>query len=85
MGPTQMNRPRFSILQLVSLTTAVGALVAFCNVLVWPPLGSSGLPESLLAAIVLVVAIWFCGRSFQSRMAMYAIIWTLLACGFCLE
>jgi HEAT repeats/HEAT repeat len=77
-----MKPLRFSTLQLVSLTTAIGAIAAFCTVLVWPPLGSSGLPQSLLAAIVLIAAIWFCGRCFQSRMVMYAIVWTSLASWF---
>ncbi|MEO7402603.1 MAG: HEAT repeat domain-containing protein [Burkholderiales bacterium] len=80
-----VRRFNYSILQLIGITMALGAALALYIVLVSPPLGSTGLREARLPAAVLLVALWFCWRSFLPRMAGYAIVSGAIAIVFFLQ
>jgi HEAT repeat protein len=70
---------RFSLLQLVAVTTSLGAAFALCRALFSPALGSSGLAEARLPALVLAVALWFCRRNLIARLGSYAVVASLLS------
>jgi hypothetical protein len=74
---------RFSVRQLIAVTTAVAAALVLAGIVASPPLGSMGLAEARLPALVLVVSLWFCGGRFDSRMAIYAVAGALFAIPFC--
>lgn len=80
-----VRRFKYSILQLIGITMALGAALATDIVLVSPPLGSTGLREAQLPAGVLLIALWFCWRSFLPRMAGYAIVSGAMAIVFFLQ
>lgn len=78
-APLSGRRLLFSLLQLVAVTISVGAAVALLRTLFLPPLGSSGLAESRLPALVLVIALWFCRSGLVARLGSYAVVASLLA------
>lgn len=84
-APPSGKRLRFSLLQLVAVTTSVGAAFALCLVLFSPPLGSSGLVEALLPAVVLGIALWFCRSGRVARLGTYAVVASLLSVLFFLR
>ena len=74
------ERPfKFSILQLIGITAAVGGVIALHRVLVSPPLGSSGLEYAWVPALVILIGLWLGVRGFQRRMAAYAVVGALLS------
>jgi len=74
------ERPfKFSILQLIGITAAVGGVIALYRVLVSPPLGSSGLEYTWLPALVILIGLWLGVRGLQRRMAAYAIVGAALS------
>lgn len=76
---------RFSLVQLIAVTTATAAAIAFFSVLSWPPLGRSGLVEACVPGAILLAALWFCGRSFSGRMVGYAVVATGIAVLFAVK
>lgn len=74
------ERPfKFSILQLIGITAAVGGVIALFLVLVSPPIASSGLTRALVPAAFAVTGLWIGVRGFQRRMAVYAVAGALLS------
>lgn len=83
--PRTGKRFRFSVVQLLAATIAVGAAVALDRILSSPPLGSIGLTESPPVAFVLLVALWFCGSNLINRLGTYAVVASLLTIHFFLS
>jgi hypothetical protein len=73
---------RNSIRQLIAVTTAVAAALVLASLVAAPPLGSTGLREASLPALVLVAALWFCLTRFTSRMALYTVVGSLFSSVF---
>jgi hypothetical protein len=84
-APLPDKRLRFSLLQIVAVMTSVGTAIAIYGVLSLPPLGSSGLAEACLPAVVLVIALWFCRSSLVARLGSYAVVASLLSLLFILS
>jgi len=80
---TAPNQPiSYSLRQIIAVMTAVGAGFALFFVLVSPPLGSSGLSWAMLPAGLLAAAIWFCSIDTSTRLAMYAVVASLISLAF---
>lgn len=79
------RRVRFSLLQLVAIITSVGAAIALSYLLSNPPLGSIGIAEASLPAIVLLVSLWFCSIDLIVRLGTYAVVASLLTIYFFLS
>ena len=73
---------KFSLLQMVAVTTLGAAAFSLCRALFLPPLGSSGLAEARFPAFVLVIALWFCRRGLVARLGSYTVVASLLSLGF---
>lgn len=71
-----------SLFQLMAVMTSLGAALTVLQTLFLPPLGRSGLEESCLPALVLVIALWFCCRGTVARLGSYAVVASLLALSF---
>ena len=84
-APLTGKRLGFSLLQLLALTTSVGAAIVLCRALFLPPLGSSGFAEAQLPALVLVIALWLCRSGLVARFGTYAVAASLLSLVFFLR
>ncbi len=76
------NFGRYSLLQLLALLAAVASGLALCVVLINPPLGSTGLGEARLPALIFVIALWFCRTGFRARVLTYALVGTCMGFAF---
>lgn len=80
-----VNLRRYSLVQMIAVTTATAAAIALFSVLSWPPLGRTGLIEACLPGAILLAALWFCGRVFAGRMVLYSVVGASLAVLFLLK